>query len=402
MSQIEAIAFKHLEHLSARIGSRPLGSRRNQAAVEYIQNVFKANGLETALQEFPCPVWEDLSTRLELDGKLYAVAANVFSPPCDVAARAAAVGTLAELQVAELTGRIGILYGDLTAGGGYSAQGAFYFPERDQVVFRLLAEKKPAAIITVNPQFGSLQRLIGDCEFPIPSATVPAEVGLALLRQIDQTLRVQIESYRAPSRFANIVGRQAGARRERIVLCAHLDTMTDAPGAIDNGSGVAAMLALAETLPQKKLPLGLEFIALNGHENGGIGIAEYLRRRENELAQVIVAINIDGVGQVLGANSVAMFAASPSFQDQIAATLKKYPGVARVDPWYESDHTAFVSRGVPSIALSSIGVTNVMHSPIDTAEWISAAKLGEAASLVAEIVASLQDKPTDWCRAKAA
>ena len=97
-----------------------------------------------------------------------------------------------------------------------------------------------------------------------------------------------------------------------------------------------------------------------------------------------------------------MFASSQLFQNQVARICEGYPGVVQVDPWYESDHTAFLTRGVPSIAISSHGVANVMHLPADTLDWISAAKLGEVVSLVTEIVESLQDKSLDWSREKAA
>jgi aminopeptidase YwaD len=402
MSNTQAKALELLEYLSVQIGSRPLGSKRNQVAAEFIQSIFKTSGLQPELEQFACPLWENLETRLELDGKRYVAAANIFAPPCDIAARGAAVGTLTELESAELSGRIAILYGELTAGTGFSTRAAFYFPERDQQVFKLLEEKKPAAVITIHSHTGSLQRLISDWEFHIPSATVPAEVGLTLLRQIDQPFRLRIESRRSPSHFSNVVAKKPGARPERIVLCAHFDSIADAPGAIDNGSGVAVVLALAGALARRDLPLGLEFIALNGEENGGVGSAEHLRRHEGELGQVVAAINIDGVGQALGTNSIALFASSPSFQDQVAAIYKKYSGVVRVDPWYESDHTAFCSRGVPSIAVSSRGVANVMHLPTDTIEWISAPKLGEVVSLITEIVECLQDKALDWSREKAA
>ena len=402
MNDTEAKTIELLEHLSVQIGSRPLGSKRNQVAAEFIQSTFAASGLETELEEFSCPLWDNSETRLELDGKRYVAAANIFAPSCDVAARGVAIGTVAELETAELSGHIAILYGDLTAGTGFSTRAAYYFPERDRQVFKLLEEKNPAAVITIHSHTGSLQRLISDWEFHIPSATVPAEVGLILLRQIDQPLRLRIESRQSPSHFSNIVANKPGARRERIVLCAHFDSIADAPGAIDNGSGVAVMLALAGALAQGDLSLGLEFIALNGEENGGVGSAEYLRRHDGALGQAVAAINIDSVGQALGANSIAMFASSQSFQDQVAAIYKKYPGVVRVDPWYESDHTAFCARGVPSIAVSSRGVANVMHLPTDTIEWISAPKLGEVVSLVTEIVESLQDKPPDWSREKTA
>jgi Iap family predicted aminopeptidase len=390
--------MKHLEHLCIEIGPRPVGSGGNQAAADYIRNVFEASGLEVDAQAFPCPAWEEEETRLELDGGRLDAAANAFSPPCDVTASAVVVGTEAELEAAELAGRIGIMYGDLTKGNGFSTRRAVYFPERDQKVMRMLEKKKPAALITIYSKTGCFERLIRDWEFPIPSATVPAEVGLALFRHLDQTLRLKIDSHQSAGQFCNVMATRAGTGPERIMLLAHFDTMHDTPGAIDNGSGVAVLLALAESLARGHLPVGLEWLAVNGEENGGLGDAEYLRRREGELGHILAVINVDGVGQQLGANSITMLGASRPFEDQVRKVHQRYPGVVWVDPWYESDHSAFFWRGVPCIALSSVGVANVGHLPADTTAWISPAKLGEVVSLITDVVESLQDKSPDWCR----
>jgi hypothetical protein len=59
------------------------------------------------------------------------------------------MGTVTELEAADLAGRIGIMYGDLTK-GALAAKGAVYNPERDQKIVQLLEEKRPAALITVN------------------------------------------------------------------------------------------------------------------------------------------------------------------------------------------------------------------------------------------------------------
>jgi aminopeptidase YwaD len=395
---VDTVALEHVRRLSVEIGPRPVGSAANHAAADYIESVFRAIGLTVERQEFACPDWEHEATRLELDGESRVAAANTFSPPCDVTAPAVAIGTVAELEAADLAERIGIMYGDLTKGDGLSVRSAFYFPDRDREVFRLLEEKKPAALITVHSKTGCLERLIRDWEFPIPSATVPAEVGLILLRRGDRPLRLRIDSRRSPARFCNVVAAKAGDRQERIVLCAHYDTMTETPGAVDNGSGVAVLLALAESLAGRDLRFGLEWIAFNGEESGGLGDVEYLRRREGELDQVLTAINVDGVGQQVGANNITVLASSPSFQDRVAEVHRRYPGVAWVDPWYESDHSAFVSRGVPGIAISSVGVANIGHLPDDTIEWIGAAKLDEVVALIADVIESLQDKSADWCR----
>jgi Iap family predicted aminopeptidase len=68
---------------------------------------------------------------------------------------------------------------------------------------------------------------------------------------------------------------------------------------------------------------------------------------------------------------------------------KAYPGVVEVDPWPASDHYIFYSHGVPSVALSSVGIKDLYHTPDDTVDWISPEKLAEAVSLSMEIVESL-------------
>lgn len=64
-----------------------------------------------------------------------------------------------------------------------------------------------------------------------------------------------------------------------------------------------------------------------------------------------------------------------------------------------SNHSIFYPHGVPSIALCFRGdVPNVIHQPTDTIDWISPARLAEAASLVVGVVFALQDRTSDWCR----
>jgi aminopeptidase YwaD len=398
VSQIENVAMQHLEHLCAEIGPRPVGSKANQAAAEYIRGVFEANGLEVDMQPFSCPTWEEAATYLELDGSVLDAFGNTFSPPCNVTAPTIALGTIAELEAADLVGRIGVLYGDLAKGTGLSNRRGYYYPERDQKIVGLLEQKKPAALIFVQSKAGCRERMIQDWEFPIPSATVPRGVGLRLLETIGQSVCLSIDCQGSLDHFHNVLASNAGAGPGRVVLLAHFDTMADSPGAIDNGSGVAVLLALAEALNRRDLALGLEFIAVNGEEVGGLGDVEYLLQRGSELEEVLVAINADGVGQKLGANSITMMGCSQAFQDRVRGLHQKYPGVVWVEPWYESDHTAFLTRGVPCIPIGSVGIGDVLHCPVDTVQWISPTKLGEVVSFVMDIVQVLHDKAPGWCR----
>ncbi len=394
---METDLLKHLEHLAVDIGPRPGGSPANHQAAAYIQGVFQAAGLDVEMQEFSCPAWEHVDTRLELNGETLEAAANAFSQPCDVTVPAVAVGTVAELQATELNGRIGILYGDLTK-APLSAKSWFLKSERDDQIIRLLEAKRPAALITVQAAGGELVRVIEDAEFLIPSATVNTEVGLTLLKQSQPTLHLRINSRQAPGHSCNVVARKAGSSPAWVVMCAHYDTKIDTPGANDNAAGVAVLLTLAQLLGQKQYTFGLEWIAFSNEEYLPIGDDEYVRQCGDGFEHIAAAINMDGIGQYLGANSITTIACSQAFHDHVAELTHHYPGVVWVDPWPESNHSTFSWRGVPCIAFSTAGAAHLTHLRTDTLEWISPAKLAEVASLVADIVASLEGKTPEWGR----
>ncbi|MBU1880001.1 MAG: Zn-dependent exopeptidase M28, partial [Chloroflexi bacterium] len=223
--------------------------------------------------------------------------------------------------------------------------------------------------------------------------------GLSLLRHHEPTVRLRIQSEQTPGWSCNVVGRQGRADRPKIVLCAHYDTTVDTPGATDNGAGAAALLTLAQLLGRSQHSLGLEWIAFSGHEYLPLGDDEYLRRYEDQFPQIVAAINLDVVGNALGATSIALFTSSQPFQELLVELVKQYPGAVWVDPWPESNHSTFAWRGVPSLAFSSAVGGNITHQRADTIEWVSPAKLTEVVSLVAAVVNGLQTKSPAWTRA---
>lgn len=391
-------ALRHARHLSVTIGPRPVGSAANTRAAAYLQTNLAELGWEVETQMLEVPAWEPLGTTLTLAGRPWPAEASLFSPECDVTAPAVAVGTLAELRAADLAGRIALLYGDLCAGTGLSARRAVYFPERDGQIMDLLEAKRPAAVLAVHSKAHSLETLFHDWLFPLPSATVPAEAGRELLRAGGAPLALRIASRRGPAASVNVRARLAGVRPERVLLLAHFDSVPGCPGAVDNASGVGCLLALAEALAARRPALSVELLAVNGEEVGGPGDLTYLEHGAATLAEVLAVINLDGVGGWVGCNTVTSLGASAEFQALIAANANRYPGLAPVEPWYASDHTAFVMRGVPAVALSSNGVSDIMHTPADTAEWLSAAKLAEAGGLALDLTRALAERAPGWTR----
>jgi aminopeptidase YwaD len=389
--------FAHLFHLAVEIGPRPGGSPGNHAAANYIENIFRSCGLAVERQRFSCTGWEAQEGYLQVNEEWVQCAANVFSPPCDVTGPVVAVSTLAELETADLRGQIALIYGDLTR-QPLPAKAWAFKDEKDARVVEILEEKQPAALITIQSRIGDLERLVEDADFTIPSVTVSAPVGLLLLKRHLATVHLRIVSTRTESESCNVVARHPGQGAGTILICAHYDTKFDTPGAADNGSGISVLLTLAQMLSQKIHPYGLEFVAFSNEEYLPLGDDAYFAHHSDSFDEMLAVINIDRVGCTLGNNSITTLAASEPFQEQLAAVTRSYPGVIWVDPWIESDHTFFAWRGVPCIPISNSGAPRFDHLRGDTIEWISAAKLNEAVSLVRSIVTDLQTKPLGWGR----
>lgn len=398
---MKSSAMTHLFHLSSQIGPRPGGSTANEAAAQYIEQVLSRCGFAVERQTFACPTWVVYETYLELNGEWVPAAANPYSPPCNVTGSVVPIGTLAELEAADLQGQIALLYGHLVR-RPLPCKAWTFKDEADARTVELLETKQPAAIIAVQSRLGDLERLIEDVDLPIPSVTVTAQVGLPLLKRPGAVAYLRIRSSLGQDETSNIIARRPGNQPGRVLVCAHYDTKYDTPGAADNGSGAAVLLAAAERLGAEALAYDLELVAFTNEEYLPVGSTVYMERLgdgvDAAMVELQAVINCDRVGCALGANSITTLAANDDFRASLGKLVQRYPGVAWVDPWIESDHAFFAFRGVPCIALSNSGAPHWDHLRGDTLDWISPLRLEEAVSLVCEAVHCLQNKPLGWGR----
>ncbi|MDP3452655.1 MAG: M20/M25/M40 family metallo-hydrolase [Bacteroidales bacterium] len=89
-----------------------------------------------------------------------------------------------------------------------------------------------------------------------------------------------------------------------IALLAHYDSRVDdnsdstsfAPGANDNGSGVAALLEISRILSAERLPATVKVIFLSGEEHGLLGAAHMAKLAKSENWNLIAVLNNDMIG----------------------------------------------------------------------------------------------------------
>lgn len=388
--------MSYIEKLCVEIGPRLIGSPANQAAADFMRDTFRTAGLEVEEQPYPCTAWQHTATLLEVDGKPVPAIANAFSLPCEVTAPLVALGSEAELEKADLAGRIALFYGAL-ANHQLSAKSWFLKSEYDERIIRHLETKKPAALLAPPASSMDYEQFTEDWELDIPAATIPRESLVAILRKPGASAHLLIQAQRSPATARNIVARTP-ARETKLVICAHFDTFYGTPGAGDNGASAGALLALAERLNGENLPFQLEFVAFNGEEALPMGDDEYMRRGGDDLGRILLAINMDDMGMLSGTNSVAIYSASDDLRAHVDALVKGYPGLVWVEPWPESNHSSFSMRGVPALAFGGVNVRHLAHTPEDTFEKVGAGKVIEVIDIISDIVSSLAGKPLDWTR----
>jgi hypothetical protein len=115
--------------------------------------------------------------------------------------------------------------------------------------------------------------------------------------------------------------------RQALVVVAHYDSRTgdpldatsDAPGAVDNASGVALLLEMATVLAAEKPAVSVYFVATAGGAQGALGSARLANRLKAERIEVIGMAAVDCVGNILGADGSKNGGAMRLFSDGVPA-----------------------------------------------------------------------------------
>ena len=172
-------------------------------------------------------------------------------------------------------------------------------------------------------------------------------------------------------RFAskNVVGVLPGSKRpdEYVLYSAHWDHLGRCKpnaagddicnGAIDNATGTAALVALAEAFAKAGPPArSLAFIAVTAEEQGLLGSDYYATHPVFPLAQTVGGLNMDALSLAGPAHDVTVVGNGKSRLDAYLAAALKIAG-RRATPdrspekgfYYRSDHFSFAKRGVPML-----------------------------------------------------
>ena len=173
------------------------------------------------------------------------------------------------------------------------------------------------------------------------------------------------------------------------------------PGANDNGSGVAVLMAAAEALALEPLPrTEVAVIFFSAEENGLIGSEHYVKERRDALKDAVV-LNLDMVGsgeRMTYVTGAGMFPPRRTNRRLNALLRKVRPEMK--GRWYwmgSSDFASFLAKKIPAASLeaSGKGRENVYHTDRDTMDFIEPGLLDEAARLTLDFAVAVDAAATE-------
>jgi hypothetical protein len=205
--------------------------------------------------------------------------------------------------------------------------------------------------------------------------------------------------------LVNLVGRIPGtdpALRERPVLVlAHLDHLGRGwpdvregnrgrihPGADDNASGVAVLIALARAMAAGPAPARpVDFAVVTGEEAGRIGSKRLLESLAPDRLP-FACVNLDTVGRLNDGKLLVLNADSAREWRFIFMGVQYTTGIPTsivTEPLDSSDQTSCLERGVPAVQLFT-GPHEDYHRPSDTTDRIDAEGLAKVSEATLEVV----------------
>lgn len=259
-------------------------------------------------------------------------------------------------------------------------------------------------IVAASVSERHFERLVGMPLEKARQATAPASRSLGLsVRMVTET-----EPNRGMGR--NVIGILPGndptVSDEIIVVGAHFDHLgygevgsrTNAdiihPGADDNASGVAGVLALAEHFAINRTNRRTMIFQLySGEEVGLVGAAAWVRDNPETVRRISAMINMDMIGRLREGRLTVFSTSSSTEWDAILDAVKADGVIVNKVPSISggSDHFPFARANVPNLFFHT-GMTPEYHTENDTIDTVNFPGMVSVIDLVRQVIQNVDGR----------
>ena len=184
-----------------------------------------------------------------------------------------------------------------------------------------------------------------------------------------------------------------------VLVSAHYDSVTISPGADDDGSGVAVVLAVAEIFSHYEFNSTIRFVLFSGEEQGLLGSHEYVKNAYRNSERIIADLTLDGVGYAVTADDGSKIkhhtnnqsawmvgiskAIAVQYYNEIGLEVERLPHVTF------SDHESFVEYNYDASFFYQYVLTPYYHTSEDTLEHINITYLSKVCKLTVGTLATI-------------
>ena len=336
------------------------GSPEELRCAEYLKEQCAELGLEAKIEGFPVQMSTIQEASLTVDGKTITCKGYSCAGTAEVEAPLYYLSSTDSYSLPLCKGKIVLLDGYL----GYW-------------MYRDILENGAVGFITYDGNANYRDRHIDQRELraqvsegveKIPGVNINAKDAIALVNGDAKTAKIVLKQEQYEGQSHNVIVDIPGEINETIVFTAHYDSTSLSQGAYDNMSGSVGLLGIAEYFTKNPHKYSLRFVWCGSEERGLLGAKAYCRDHEEELKNVVLNINLDMIGCIMG-----KLIACCTSEDKLVSYLDYFAleqgrGIRAYQDVYSSDSTPFADKGIPAVSFARIAPppTATIHNSYDT------------------------------------
>jgi carboxypeptidase Q len=399
-------AYDRMAELCDRFGPRPAGSTNLEAAIDWIVEQARADGLSVRTEPVAFQAWkrgaESAEMILPRAAKLHLIGlgGTISTPPEGITGEVVVVSNLD--QISKLSGAKGKIvlvnqpfksYGETVT---IRSRGAIESAKIGAVACLI---RSVASYSMQTPHTG---RMRYDTTVPrIPAAALSVEDSEMMARMQARGQKIvahlMLQSEEVPAASRNVIAEISGREKpeEIVVVGGHVDSWDVGQGAMDNGGGCAVTWEALRVIQKLgiKPRRTIRLVLWTNEENGIDGARAYGRLHAAELPKHIAALESDqGVFQPTGLN----FSGSRESREMLQKFTELLTPAGAAKILGQSDDTDLIplrEAGVPTFDLVTDNTRYFWfhHSDADTVDKLNPADMSACGELVATLAYTLAD-----------
>jgi aminopeptidase YwaD len=349
---------------------RPVGSENNRIILNKLKNEAEKLGYHTISLPMKTQLWDGKDSFLEQNGIKVKIHPSPFSP--SFKGRGKLVSCQGWQDVEDHPNSFLVFQESITKEGLMPLNFPVYFPPEHKEIYGKIIRSDPKCIITETGK----QQMSGldphpyfeDGNFQYPTAYK----GLDKSFNYEGEAYVEINSQTRPVMAEQLLIEKKGQSAPVILICAHMDSKYNTPGALDNAAGVYTLVKLLDRLEGDPFNSTIHIMPFNGEENYGLpGQVRYLDYIKENKRIIKAVINIDSPGCRDSQNAVSFYNIDEKRQEEL---LGKTQNLIKGVDWFAGDHAMFAFQGIPCIAATSGNLFEIAirytHTERDTKEIV--------------------------------